>query len=161
MNRTVAADFFQLLSLPGTLLFVVLQSNAAFTNSDTQRRKKSLQEMNAGNSAMFHLQPLTASTDRKGPLQHISSCVSLDLTVFALSSWVSCQPRGSGFDIKLIASVTQLLWNVDTGDLPHTMPLLYSSNYRKPGDFRKVILFSVCFGFLEGKKNTVYKKRTL
>lgn len=86
MNRTVAADFFQLLSLPGTLLFVVLQSNAAFTNSDTQRRKKSLQEMNAGNSAMFHLQPLTASTDRKGPLQHISSCVSLDLTVFALSS---------------------------------------------------------------------------
>lgn len=107
MNRTVAADFFQLLSLPGTLLFVVLQSNAAFTNSDTQRRKKSLQEMNAGNSAMFHLQPLTASTDRKGPLQHISSCVSLDLTVFALSSWVSCQPRGSGFDIKLIASVTQ------------------------------------------------------
>lgn len=40
MNRTVAADFFQLLSLPGTLLFVVLQSNAAFTNSDTQRRKK-------------------------------------------------------------------------------------------------------------------------
>lgn len=63
--------------------------------------------MNAGNSAMFHLQPLTASTDRKGPLQHISSCVSLDLTVFALSSWVSCQPRGSGFDIKLIASVTQ------------------------------------------------------
>lgn len=69
--------------------------------------KKSLQEMNAGNSAMFHLQPLTASTDRKGPLQHISSCMSLDLTVFALSSWVSCQPRGSGFDIKLIASVTQ------------------------------------------------------
>lgn len=59
------------------------------------------------NSATFHLQPLTASTDRKGPLQHISSRVSLDLTVFALSSWVSCQPRGSGFDIKLIASVTQ------------------------------------------------------
>lgn len=107
MNRTVAADFFQLLSLPGTLLFVVLQSNAAFTNSDTQRRKKISRKWMRANSAMFHLQPLTASTDSKGPLQHISSCVSLDLTVFALSSWVSCQPRGSGFDIKLIASVTQ------------------------------------------------------
>lgn len=47
----------------------------------------------------------------------------------SLCSLYPVEPRGSCFDIKLTVSVTQCggnRENADTGDLPHTFPLMFS-----------------------------------